>query len=124
MNTFKTTIDRKQVIVSDDLKGFDLYKRSSTNVDYFAINVHEKKIFFQFNSGQCYVYKEVLVAVLQEAVKAERIGKFFYANIKGRYEDEKLDDRCIRTDLREIDDEDETYSGDENVDDFLRDSMD
>lgn len=124
MNTFKTTIGKNAVIVNDNLKGFDLYKKASSNVEYFAIHKPGKQFFIQFNNGTCFVYSDVLNAVLIEAPNAESIGKFYHANIRGRFGEQKVDDRCIRTDLGEIEDDDETYSGDENVDDFLRDSMD
>ncbi|MET0356188.1 MAG: KTSC domain-containing protein [Cellvibrio sp.] len=44
-----------------------------------------------FKGGARYLYHEVPHSVFDDGLAAESIGKFFYANIKGKYEYIKLD---------------------------------
>lgn len=97
MNTFKTTIDGKKVIADHNLAGFTLFKRASSYVDYFGIsngnpNPDAKvgQIFFQFNNGTCFVFSEVPVQVLSNAIESDSIGKFYHAEIKGKYESQQV----------------------------------
>ncbi len=91
---------------------FTLFKRSSTYVDYFGISnqVEEEsqtgQIFFQFNNGKCFVFKDVPVQVLNGAVESDSIGKYYHAAVKSQYESTEWEERSIRPDDQEDDDED------------------
>lgn len=105
MNTFKTTIAGKPVICDINLQGFDLHKKASTNVDYFGIHKAAGQLFIQFNNGKCYVYSGVDENTLQDAVEAESIGKYYYAQVKGKFAEQHVTNRAIQPDVEEEDDE-------------------
>lgn len=104
MKTFQATIGKSPVIVNDNLKNFTLFKKASSNIDYFATNKSSKQFFVQFNNGKCFLHSDLLAAVLDGAEKAESIGKYYHANIKGT-ESVAIEDRCIRPDLGDDDDD-------------------
>jgi hypothetical protein len=111
---FKTTIAGKPVICDANLQGFDLHKTASTNVDYFAINKGAKQLFIQFNSGKGYIYLEVDENTLQDAIDAPSIGKYYYAQIKGKFTEQFVADRAIRPDVQV----EEDYEEDEDIADL------
>lgn len=95
---FKATIDGQAVICDSNLTAFDIYKRASTYVAYFAISKEQSLMFFQFNNGKCFLYRDVPAEVLDEAITVESIGKFYHATIKGKYEDQPVKDNCVAQD--------------------------
>lgn len=62
----------------------------SSNVQAIAYNPTTKSVRVIFKSGVDYSYKNVPEAVWKEALKAESVGKFVNAELKGKYESEKL----------------------------------
>ena len=47
----------------------------------------------QFTKGAVYRYKDVPEEVFDELLKAESVGKFFFAKIKGKFECEEVEEK-------------------------------
>jgi hypothetical protein len=75
----------------------------STNLEKFGYNPQQQHLQIEFKSGGIYVYKEVPEIVFKEMKKVEEkiktaktsdkkpsIGKFYHANIKGQYQQERI----------------------------------
>lgn len=103
MNQHKTTIDNRPILVNDSLKDWTIYPLTSSFVAYIAVNPESDALFFQFNNGTCFKYPDVPIDLIHEAVKADSIGKWFHAQIKGKYEGEALESHCIQLDTEEDD---------------------
>ncbi len=61
----------------------------SSNID--RVGHHDRTLFISFHHGGIYSYADVPYAVFQALLDAESVGKFFHANIKGKFEFTKLD---------------------------------
>lgn len=95
---FKTTVSGQDLLVNPILKGWIISKRQSSYVAYIAVNEELDSLFFQFNNGTCFMYKDVTADLIHRAVGSESIGKFFHAEIKGKYEGEAMESHCIELD--------------------------
>lgn len=62
----------------------------SSNIQAMAYNPTTKSIRVIFNNGLDYSYKNVPESVWVDALKAKSVGKFVNAELKGKYESEKL----------------------------------
>lgn len=95
----KTTIERTvngEIVTADqNLQEFEIIKKASSNVDYFAICRKTSNLFIQFSNGTCFLYHSVPPEVLEQAKEAESIGKFFHASIKGKYQDQAVGSNLI-----------------------------
>lgn len=110
---FKAVINKLPVLVDSNLQSFELFKKPSSNVDYFAIDKAAGQLFIQFLNGKCYLYLDVDEETLKDAVESESIGKFFYARIKSKFADQPVGDRCIVPDDQ---DEEEDLEGEDDFD--------
>jgi hypothetical protein len=108
MTNFKTTINRTAVVCDGLLADFEILKKASSNVDYFAIRRETSQLFIQFSNGKCFVYEAVPTEVLEGAKDAESIGRFYHANIKGKYAEAEVGNRLVVVDLE--DDEDDVFA--------------
>lgn len=61
----------------------------SSNIDSVGYDADNKRLTIRFLTGKTYHYNGVDPGTLDEFMKAESKGKFFHANIKGKYEFEK-----------------------------------
>lgn len=93
--TIQRTVNGEIVTADQNLQEFEIIKKASTNVDYFAIRRETSQLFIQFSNGKCFMYANVPPEVLEQAKEAESIGKFFHASIKGKYEDEAVGSNLI-----------------------------
>lgn len=99
--------------IHDNLVGFKLFQKPSSNVAYFGTYPEDKdncgQLFMQFMTGKGYVYSNVPKEVLDLAESAPSIGKYYYAFIKGKYPEMAVDDHCItaQKDARFVEEEDD-----------------
>lgn len=97
--TFTIQVNGTTVTCHPNLKGFKIFKKDSSNVDYFGTYPEDKdncgQLFMQFMTGKGYVYSNVPKEVLDLAESAPSIGKYYYAFIKGKYPEMAVDDHCI-----------------------------
>lgn len=107
MKPFKQTLNNQPVLVNHLLEGWTIYHRQSSYVAYIAVNPGGDSLFIQFNNGTCFIYPGLPIDLIKEAIAAESIGKFFHAQLKGKYEGEAVESHCIQPDEEE--DEDEGY---------------
>jgi hypothetical protein len=115
MPKFTTIIAGDQVLVSDRLQGFKLFKKNSTMVSYLGVS--DTEIFAQFAKGGAgLIYKgkddEVIPPeVIEAAVNAPSIGGFIHAELKGKYDTEATETNAIELA--------EDLDGEEFGDDYL-----
>lgn len=81
----EATVKNKPVEVHDSLKKFAVHHTQSSFIGYFATNKADREMVVQFKTGECVLFSEVPEEVIDAATKAESIGKFFHAHIKGHY---------------------------------------
>ena len=60
----------------------------SSNVK--RIGYENKKLYVQFKSGAIYFYKDVPATVYKEMLNADSKGKYLNAQVKGKYEYQKI----------------------------------
>lgn len=89
------TVNGLSVTVDNSLADFEVLKKASTNVDYFAIRRETSQLFIQFSNDTCFLYHSVPPEVLEQAKEAESIGKFFHASVKCKYEYESVGSNLI-----------------------------
>lgn len=89
------TVNGLSVTVDGNLADFEIIKKASNNIDYFAICRKMSNLFIQFSNGTCFMYANVPPEVLEQAKEAESIGKFFHASIKGKYQDQAVGSNLI-----------------------------
>lgn len=104
----KITINNQSVVCNPVLADFEILKKASSNVDYFAIRRETSQFFIQFSNGKCLMYEGVPVEVLEEAKEAESIGKFHHAKIK-TYTAEEIGSRLIVIDDLAEDEEESPF---------------
>lgn len=80
--------------VDNCIEGFEIYKKPSSNVEFFGISI-DNRFFIQFKTGS-YIFDSVPVPVMQAATTCESIGKYFFANIKGKYPSTKIEQRLVK----------------------------
>lgn len=61
----------------------------SSNID--RVGHHDDTLFIAFHHGGVYAYAAVPHSIFVSLLEAESVGKFFHAEIKGKYEYQKLD---------------------------------
>jgi hypothetical protein len=93
-------LNGKKVQIDDSLNGYELCHKASTNVEFFGIGPDDETFFIQFKSGS-YFFQKVPMNVMQGAKYCDSIGKYFFANIKGKYESYKHDRRLV-TELPQV----------------------
>lgn len=97
--TFIQVVNGKTVNCNPNLKGFKIFKKDSSNVDYFGTYQSDSdqtsQLFIQFLTGKCYVYMNIPQETLDVVAEAESIGNAFYKFIKGKFKEMEVDDRCI-----------------------------
>lgn len=75
--------------VDERLKGFDLSKKPSSNVDYYGSNGKDT-IFIQFKNGVSYLYHDVKKEDIDAMNQAESIGKFMSILSRKQYQFTKI----------------------------------
>ncbi len=63
---------------------------SVASSDIASVGYENGTLHIRFNSGGLYAYYNVPVSVYQGLMKADSHGKYFHANIRGRYGDTKI----------------------------------
>lgn len=120
--TFTTQVNGVIVTCNPNLKGFKIFKKESSFIDYYAIlavTPSEGDLFIQFNAGNCVVFSRVPKEVLDLGQSAESIGTFYHKFIKGKYDNMPVDDRCIVAQKEPgflDEDEDDDWDPDEDID--------
>lgn len=115
------TVSGKRVTVSPTLNRFELFKKSSSNIDYFGVQrTIAGKLFIQFLSGDCFIYSDLPKEVLDLALDAESIGKFFHAYVKGKFPEEKIGSHCVTPYVPEPEEVEEDLGV--SFDDFMSDT--
>lgn len=107
--TFTTQVNGHTVTCHPNLKGFKIFKKESSNIDYLGTDHENYQLFIQFLTGKCYLFMHIPKEVLDLAESAPSIGKYFYAFIKGKYPEMAVDDHCItaQKDARFVEEEDD-----------------
>jgi hypothetical protein len=59
---------------------------SSSNIAAVGYDTDERKLAVEFKGGGTYQYDEVPITTYTDLLTAESMGKFFHANIKGKFE--------------------------------------
>lgn len=102
--TFTQVVNGQTVNCNPNLKGFKIFKKASSNVDYYgtykADSDQTSQLFIQFLTGKCYVYMNIPKETLDVVAEADSIGKAFYKFIKGKFikgkfKEMEVDDHCI-----------------------------
>lgn len=85
MNTHHIqVVDGKTVEASQELINFQLFKKPSSNVDFFGINYAEEKLFVQFIHGGSYLHQHMDSDLLQGCESAESIGSYYSKYIRNK----------------------------------------
>lgn len=62
----------------------------SSMIAQVAYNEEDKILTVTFSKGDEYIYKDVPREIYNELIASESIGKYFLANIKNKYQTEKV----------------------------------
>jgi len=111
MNTIKTRVGGAILAVDEQLKDWAIIKPNSTMIAYIATNSPEKKLFIQWPNNSGNFYRDVPILTLNGIVAAPSAGKFFHAQIKDKFESEKITSPLISL-APEDEDEDNVLEGD------------
>ena len=87
--------DGKAYAVAESVSNFVVFRKPSSNVEFFGHDKEHDLMFFQFKHG-AYLYTGVPAEVAEKAETSESIGKFFASEIKGKYECVKADGKLVR----------------------------
>lgn len=71
-----TTIGNNKVNVPEELAGYELHQKQSSQVEFFGIHKLNKSLYVQFKNGGGYVYPNCSEELLTKAVNADSIGSF------------------------------------------------
>lgn len=63
---------------------------NSSNIKKIGYQNDAKVLLVTFVSGSVYMYKDVPAEVFEDFVRAQSKGKFFHANIRGKYTTTKI----------------------------------
>ena len=77
-------------LVSPQSTGLKRIPVSSSNIASVGYNTESKILEIEFHHGAIYQYFEVPMEVYEELVRAGSIGSYFFHNIKGNYEYQKI----------------------------------
>lgn len=85
------TIQINDVVYQVDarLEAFTLTSKKSSMVAFFGYSLNNS-FFIQFQNGSSYIVRDVDETVLAGINKADSIGKYYNAHIKGKFPSEKL----------------------------------
>ena len=89
----KTIINETPYRVAARFAKYSIHAKPSSNVAFFGH--HEDKCFIQFKNGSAYFYQDVAPEVIQGALEAESIGKFYNAEISRKHTSVKLTESVI-----------------------------
>lgn len=67
----------------------------SSQIKAIGFDAATKKLAVQFNNGNVYQYADVPPETFTQMATAESIGKFFGANIKGKFEFERMPEGSV-----------------------------
>lgn len=70
---------------------FDLIPVTSSNIKSIGWDHELSILYVEFKNGKMYAYKGVPEEVYADFIHSESAGKFFYAQIKGNFECEKVE---------------------------------
>lgn len=70
----------------------EMIKVKSSNIAAVAYDGEAELLRVQFNNGSVYEYSNVPEQTAQDFVKAESVGKYFHARIKGNFKFRKLEE--------------------------------
>lgn len=68
----------------------EIHTTRSSMLKSIAYDHDEESLTVEFGNGGRYVYKDVPQTIFNDLVNAESEGKYFLANIKGKFEYEKI----------------------------------
>jgi len=85
---FNIIINDQEFIVNSNLKNWQIHPQRSSYVDYIAINTSIIELFLQFKNGTCFIFKDVPIETMNDAIEANSIGRFYKKSIKGKFENE------------------------------------
>lgn len=68
----------------------EVHTTRSGMVKTITYNHADKLLTLEFSSGGSYEYEDVPKEVFEGLIGAESAGKYFHANIKGKYESKKV----------------------------------
>jgi len=73
------------------MKNFKSITNSST-IQEIGYDDETRNLFIRFFNTGRYIYTKVPKDIYSEMCKAESVGKFFYGNIKGKFEFKKVEE--------------------------------
>jgi hypothetical protein len=79
MEQYKIIVTEHEI--DEQLQGFNLMQKPSSNVDYYGTNGTDT-VFIQFKNGVSYLYSNVSKEHITEMLNAESIGKFVVQVLK------------------------------------------
>src|SRR5690606_474396 len=91
----KIMINDIAYLVDERFENFTFHKKPSSNVNVFGHSDftpmdNKCDVVIQFNNGGTYLYEGVEPVIVQGAIEAESIGKYYRASISSKYTGVKL----------------------------------
>jgi hypothetical protein len=74
----------------------------STNIYKSVYHLLDNDLFITFNNGSIYKYNNVDLLTFLKMQESESIGKFFFSNIKTKFDFEKIGSEDPKTILKEV----------------------
>lgn len=62
----------------------------SSNIKGLSYDDMNNSLVVEFKNGGKYLYEDVPIELYESFVKADSVGKFFFANVRGKYKFQKL----------------------------------
>ena len=82
-------------VIDQTLHGFDIFKKPSSNIEYYGTN--GKDVFVQFQSGISYIYENVPQETSEEMQKAESIGSFIFKHLAKKFSFKKFESKLVNS---------------------------
>jgi len=89
------TVNEQKYSVDEQIEGFSVNQRPSSNVDFYGVNADKKELFVQFKNGSSYIYSGITSEVAIELINCESIGKYISKSIVGQFPSRKVEGRLI-----------------------------
>lgn len=93
----KVIINGTSYLVDEMYESFEFHQKPSSNVAFFGFN-KQNWFFIQFQNGGAYMYDNVPREIIDGALTADSIGKYYRAEIASKFTSTKLINKVVNID--------------------------
>lgn len=90
------TVNEKQYSVDEQIEGFSVNQKPSSNVDFYGVNAEKEEMFVQFKNGSSFIYSDFTANDAIDLMNSESVGKYVSGNIVRNFPSRKLDGPVVK----------------------------